>query len=120
MRHSEQHIETTLAASGIVPGASVSWNGIGQRRYGCVLAILPKARVRAVACNGEHDLPAAALQWEPDISDPVMADYDATYPVNRGVCVACGDRTEPGEPVCDDCDYADRMARQQISPFCGT
>jgi hypothetical protein len=83
-KRSPDEVRSELRARGLHRGASVSWQGSGQMRYGCVMETsdydVSMGRLRVVACNGQHLILAVLLTPAPSITDPVMADYRATYP----------------------------------------
>lgn len=83
MRDSKDEFLARLQDRGIAPGASVTWPGIGQRRYGCVLEILGNGLAEVVASNGRHQIHTNRLEACPYIADPVTADVYETWPELR-------------------------------------
>ncbi len=79
-------------------GAYVSWDGIADRRYGCVMSLDAtedygwhgRDNVEVCASNGTFPIDPGVLRLEPDLRDPIAADQQSIFGEGTKPCTSAG------------------------------
>tara|TARA_R100001086_G_C11697589_1_gene220421 strand:- start:296 stop:559 length:264 start_codon:yes stop_codon:yes gene_type:complete len=87
MQKTKQQITEHLESIGICRGASVTWDGFSDKRYGVVMSldgVERDGKVEVQAYNGLLRIAAAALKHAPEVSDAWLADYQSIWGKQNG------------------------------------